>query len=48
VKRRGQHTPQREQALQEQTQAANVRATVDRVEYFLYLQKKFGPRKVTP
>jgi hypothetical protein len=42
------HTPQREQALQEQTQAANVLATVDRVEHFLYLQKKFGPRTEKP
>lgn len=44
MKRRGQHTPQREQAVQEQTQAERVLATVDRVEHFLYLQKKFGPR----
>jgi len=48
VKRRGMHTPQREQAVQEQTAAANVLATVDRIEHFLHLQKKFGPRKVTP
>jgi hypothetical protein len=47
VKRRGRHTPQHEQAVQEQAQAERIVATLDRVEHFLMLKKKFGPRKVT-
>jgi len=48
VKRRGQHTPQHEQAVREQAQAERVRVTVERVDHFLQLKKKFGPRKVAP
>lgn len=48
MKRPGKHTPPREQATREQTQAARITATVERVEHYLYLKQKFGPRKVTP
>jgi hypothetical protein len=36
--------PQREQAMQEQIQADQIRATVERVEHFNYLKTKFGGR----
>jgi len=42
--RRGTHTPQREQAVQEQLQADKILATVERVEHFNYLKAKFGPK----
>jgi hypothetical protein len=44
MKRRGTHTPQREQAAQEQIQAEQIRATVERVEHFNYLKAKFGSK----
>jgi hypothetical protein len=47
-KRRGQHVPQRERAVREQAQAERVLATVERVEHYLMLKQKFGPRKVSP
>ena len=42
--KRGAHTPQREQAVQEQLQADKILATVERVEHFNYLKAKFGPK----
>ena len=43
--KRGAHTPQRDQAVQEQLQAAQIRATVERVEHYLYLKAKFGEKR---
>ena len=43
-RKRGQHVPQREQAAQEQLQGDQILRTVERVEHYLYLKKKFGPR----
>ena len=43
-RKRGKHVPQREQAAQEQQQADQILATVERVEHYLYLKRKFGPR----
>jgi hypothetical protein len=48
MKRRGQHVPRHEQAVQEQAQAERIRVTVERVEHFLQLRKKFGPRLFGP
>jgi len=44
MKRRGQHVPQQEQAAQEQTQADRVVDTVERVEHFKQLEKKYGAK----
>jgi len=48
--KRGKHTPQREQAANEQNAARQIEATVERTEHFNMLQKKFGPKgpKVEP
>lgn len=46
--KRGQYVPPQALAEREQVQAERIAATVDRVEHFLYLKAKFGPRKVTP
>jgi hypothetical protein len=48
MKRRGQHVPQHERAIQEQAQAERIRVTAERVEHFLQLRKKYGPRIVNP
>lgn len=44
MKRRGMHTPLRERAVQEQQQADQILAIVERVEHFNYLKAKFGPK----
>lgn len=36
--------PPQDRALREQQQAERILAVVERVEHFLYLRKKFGPR----
>jgi len=36
--------PLRERAVQEQVQADQICATVERVEHFNYLKAKFGPK----
>lgn len=48
MKRQGQWVPPQALAEREQVQAERVIATVERVEHYLYLKRKFGPRKVTP
>lgn len=45
MKRRGQHVPPQALAEREQMQAEHVAATVERVEHYLMLKKKFGPRE---
>lgn len=43
--RRGKHMPPHVRAVLEQEQAERIVATVERVEHYLMLKKKFGPRK---
>lgn len=47
-RKRGQHVPQHEQAAREQVQGDRIVATVERVEHYLMLKKRFGPRKDAP
>lgn len=44
MRRQGQWVPPQALAEREQQQADRVRDTVERVEHYLYLKKKFGPR----
>ncbi len=44
MRRKGKHTPQREQAVQEQIQAAQIRQTVEATEHYKMLVERFGPR----
>jgi hypothetical protein len=47
-RRPGNYMPQRDQAIAEQQAADRIVATVERVEHFLYLRKKFGPKETSP
>ena len=42
--KRGAYVPQHEQAVREQLQAAQILATVERIEHFNYLKAKFGSK----